>query len=121
MSIEFPSFDDAPEIEAVTAALEDAACREIVSALEEPKTAEEIAEETELPLSTTYRKLDRLVDATLIAETVGGPREPHQQARFVVDFERIAIDLSDDRRLRVRIERATDRVLGIWRGTPQES
>ncbi|ARS88692.1 winged helix-turn-helix domain-containing protein [Natrarchaeobaculum aegyptiacum] len=111
--------DETPAIESVVGALDDDGCRAIVTALETPMTAEEIAVETGLPRSTTYRKLDQLTEASLVTEL-----EPvaagHGTARYVADFESVAIDLDERRRFRVRIRRATSRMLGMWAAVSQK-
>jgi len=57
--------EDQPELQDVLDALDDPDCRTIVSVLEESMTASEIAEESDIPLSTTYRKIERLTEAAL--------------------------------------------------------
>ena len=120
MSLEFSSSGGSPDLERVVAALDDADCREIISILEDPKTVPDIAEETDLPLSTTYRKLDRLTEAGLAEETVGGRRGRHQKSRYVANFDRVGIDLDDERELRVEIDRSTDQSLGLWSNVGRE-
>ena len=66
MPLEFSSSGDTPDLERIIGVLDDADCREIISLLEAPKTVPEIADEAELPLSTTYRKLDRLTEAGIV-------------------------------------------------------
>lgn len=111
--------DETPAIESVVGALDDEGCRTIVAALETPMTAEEIATKTGLPQSTTYRKLDRLTEASLVTELepVGAG---HGTARYVVDFDSIAIDLDERRAFRVQIRRATSRALGMWATVSQK-
>jgi len=120
MPLEISSSGDTPDIEGVVSVLDDSDCREIISILEAPKTVPDIAEEVDLPLSTTYRKLDQLTDAGLAIETVGVRRGSHHTSRYVADFDRIAISLDDDRELRVDIDRSNDQSLGIWSNVTQE-
>lgn len=50
-------------------ALDDPGCRAILGATgEEALSARELSERCDLPLSTTYRKLDRLTDLGLLSE-----------------------------------------------------
>jgi len=50
-------------------ALEDAGCRAILDATgDEPLCARELSERCDLPLSTTYRKLNRLTGVGLLSE-----------------------------------------------------
>ncbi|MDQ2052086.1 helix-turn-helix domain-containing protein [Natronolimnohabitans sp. A-GB9] len=114
MSLEFSSSGDTPDFEHVIGALDDADCREIIAVLEEPKTVPDIAEAADLPLSTTYRKLDRLTEAGLVSETVGVRQGRHHKSRYVTTFDRIGIDLDDGRELRVDVDYSQARSLGIW-------
>lgn len=114
MSLEIPSSGDRPDLERVSGALDDTDCREIITVLGEPRTASEVAEVADLPLSTTYRKLDRLTEAGLATETVGVRQDGHHTSRYVADFDRIGIRLDEDHELRVDIDRTRDRSLGIW-------
>ncbi|WP_152041118.1 ArsR/SmtB family transcription factor [Salinigranum salinum] len=51
-------------------ALSDSKSRSILQAtVSRPSTAAELSEELDLPLSTVYRKLDRLLEASLLQET----------------------------------------------------
>ncbi|MDG5820976.1 helix-turn-helix domain-containing protein [Natronococcus sp. A-GB7] len=114
MPLEFSSSDDAPSREHVFGVLTDDACREILAALEEPRTVADTADAIGRPLSTTYRKLDRLTEAGLVRETVGVGRSRNRKSRYVTDFERVAIGLDDDRSLRVEVEGSSDPLVGLW-------
>jgi predicted transcriptional regulator len=114
MSLEFSPSDDAPAHEYVFGVLTDDACREIIAALEEPLTVPEIAEETGHPLSTTYRKLDRLTESGLVRETTGLRPGRNQKSRYVSDFDRVAIGLDDDQSLEVDVERSNEVSLEFW-------
>ncbi|TYL36693.1 transcriptional regulator [Natronococcus pandeyae] len=114
MPLEFSSSDDAPAREHVLGVLTDDACREIIAVLEEPLTVPEVADEIERPLSTTYRKLDRLTDSGLVKKTGARPGR-EQKSRYVTDFDRIAIDLDDARNLCVDVDRSNDDSLALWK------
>lgn len=88
--------DDDPELQSVLEALNDESCRKIVETLSEPMTAEEISEETGIPLSTTYRKLDRLTEASLLEEGVEIRPDGQHASRYMVTFEEVLIGLSED-------------------------
>ncbi|WP_339106499.1 helix-turn-helix domain-containing protein [Haloterrigena salinisoli] len=120
MSLEFSSSGDSPDLEGVAAVLDDADCREIIALLEAPKTVPEIAEAVDLPLSTTYRKLDRLTDAGLASETVGVREGRHHTSRYVASFDRIGISLDDEHEFRVDIGCSNDQSLGIWSNAREE-
>ncbi|AFZ71384.1 winged helix-turn-helix domain-containing protein [Natronobacterium gregoryi] len=105
---------DSVDLDAVVGALDDDGCRQIVAALEEPLTVTELADRTELPLSTTYRKLDRLTEARLVTETSGIRQGSHHKARYIGDFDRISISLDDDRSFDVDVGRSSDVPADIW-------
>lgn len=114
MPVEFPPSEDDADLERVVTVLDDAACRKIISTLDEPMTANEIATTAELPLSSTYKKLERLLEASLVRETVGIRQGRHRKSRFIADFSEIAIDLDDDQDLQLTIERSDSRHTEIW-------
>ncbi len=57
--------DDEPTVTDAFDVLGDASARRVFSQLDQPRAAQEIAETTDVPLSTVYRALDRLSDAGL--------------------------------------------------------
>ena len=73
--------DETPQLQAVLDALDDPACRTIIKELDEPMTANELADETDIPLSTLYRKIDLLTDASLVVETTEIRDDGHQIGR----------------------------------------
>jgi len=65
-------FTDPEDVKAILAVLDGDDCRAILEATdEEPMTATELSDALDLPLSTTYRKLEELTDAGFVD---GGPR-----------------------------------------------
>ena len=114
MSVEFPPSEGDANLERVVTVLDDAACRKILSTLEEPMSANEIATAAELPLSTTYKKLDLLSEASLVRETAAIHPDRHRTSRYVADFTEIAIDLDEERTLQVSIDRSNARKAEIW-------
>ncbi|WP_408957913.1 helix-turn-helix domain-containing protein [Natrinema sp. 74] len=118
MSLEFSSSDDTPDLECVIDALDDGDCREIIAVLEEPMTVHEVAEATDRPLSTIYRKLDALSEAGLVEEAGGVRRGRHQKTRYVANLERISIGFDDDNELRVDVDHSSD--LPLWSDVTQE-
>jgi len=88
---------DEPDPETVLSALEDGKCRAILRTVsEEWLTAPELAERCELSSSTVYRKVDRLVEAGLLEQSVriAGDTKPADQYRCAVD--RVELDLGRD-------------------------
>lgn len=97
--------EDAPDLAAVLDALQDEDCRAFVTRLETPMTASELSEACDVPLSTTYRKLDILTEASLLAERTEIRKDGQHTTRYAVDFQTVRIHLEDDRRLSVSLER----------------
>lgn len=120
-----PFADERPDLQDVLDALDDEDCRAIVSALVDPMTAQEIAEESDVPLSTTYRKLELLTEASLLEERVEVRPEGHHRSRYVIDFEAVVVALSEDRSFQVEIARqplSPDRRLeNLWTEVRKET
>ncbi len=92
-----PSRDeDPPSTEAVLDALADDAAQRFIRALSEPKTASELSEECEVPLSTTYRKLEKLADASLLEESTEIRRDGQHTTRYAVGFESITVTVETE-------------------------
>ncbi|RBI62195.1 transcriptional regulator [halophilic archaeon] len=117
--------DDGPELQAILDALDDPACRTIIQELEEPMTASELADETDIPLSTLYRKIDLLTDASLLNELTEIREDGHHTSRYRVAVESVNIALDDDREFDVTIERppqSTDeRLERLWSEVRKET
>jgi len=88
---------------AVCYALEDPDCHQFVNQLREPMTASELSDATGISLSTTYRKLSRLTDAGLVAETIDICAQGHHSSQYRVAFERIEISRDDGGEVEVSI------------------
>ncbi|MFC6718315.1 helix-turn-helix domain-containing protein [Natrialbaceae archaeon GCM10025810] len=114
MPLEFSPSEESPDLARIVRVLDDEACRRIISVLEEPMTVPEIAEATDLPTSTTYRKVDLLTEASLVNEAAAVRPGRHQKSRYVADFDAISIDLDDDHDLRVDVERTAHPFAGLW-------
>ncbi|QRY22563.1 MULTISPECIES: helix-turn-helix domain-containing protein [unclassified Halobacterium] len=118
--------DDTPDLQDVLDALDDAGCRDIIEALDEPRTAKEISDRSGVPMSTTYRKLDLLTDAALLEERAVLQDDGHHTTEYVVAFEDVVITLDDDdRTLGVGIHRpptSTDeRLETLWTEVSKET
>ncbi|RAW47072.1 transcriptional regulator [Halorubrum sp. 48-1-W] len=119
--------EDPPEVDEVLEALADEAARRIVTALSEPKTASELSEECDVPLSTTYRKLEKLTDATLLNESTDIRRDGQHTTRYSVAFEEVvvSIDETDGRELAVEFERPEptrdERLADLWSELREET
>ena len=116
---------EAPELQAVLDALEDADCRRIIEHLETPMTAKELSEDCDMPLSTTYRKLDLLTDASLLSERTVIQSDGHHTTQYEIAFERVEIELDEDHQIAVAIRRepeSTDqRLETLWAEVRKET
>jgi DNA-binding IclR family transcriptional regulator len=114
-----------PELQLVLDALDDPDCRRIIRHLDEPKTAAQVSEDCDIPTSTTYRKLDLLSDASLLAEGTEVRPDGHHATRYEVDFERVVIELAEDRELDVSLvrpaQRPDQRLASLWSEVRKES
>ncbi|MGM0604667.1 MAG: ArsR/SmtB family transcription factor [Halobacteriota archaeon] len=122
-----PSMDRSePETATVLDALGDDATRGILETLYEPMTASELSEQCDIPLSTMYRKLDRLAEASLVEETTEIKRNGQHTTKYVRNFEAISIELADDV-LSTEIERpegqrgADQRLEELWSQIREET
>jgi DNA-binding transcriptional ArsR family regulator len=112
------SDEDAPDAQAVFAALGDPDCRAIVQELSEPMTAAELSEACEIPSSTLYRKLDSLREASLVTERSTVRRAGGHTTRYAVAFEQLQIALTEDGSFAVAASRpertADERFSDVW-------
>ncbi|MWV64168.1 helix-turn-helix domain-containing protein [Halorubrum sp. JWXQ-INN 858] len=91
-----PSHDEEPPSPAeVLDALADDAAQRFIAALSEPKTASELSEECDVPLSTTYRKLEKLTDASLLSESTEIRRDGQHTTRYAVAFDSVTVSVDD--------------------------
>lgn len=114
-----------PPLDDVLAALDDADCRAIVRALDEPLSAGEVSDRCDIPSSTAYRKLDLLTEAELLREATEIRPDGHHTTLYDVDFERVVIALEDDRTLGVGIDRPTrsadEQLAAMWEEVRKET
>lgn len=115
----------APSAAEICAALDDDDCREIIRRLEEPLTVAELTARCDIPQSTLYRKLERLVDATLLEESTEIRRDGHHATRYAIAFTSVDLTLEDDRTLSVTIDRpsrtADERLAELWSEVRKET
>ncbi|MBS3759920.1 helix-turn-helix domain-containing protein [Halodesulfurarchaeum sp.] len=114
-----------PDSQAIFDALEDSDCRRIIEHLEEPQTAKELSEDCDLPLSTTYRKLDILTEASLLSERTVIQSDGHHSTQYEMAFEQVAVHLNEEHELTVGIHReaeSTDeRLESLWAEVRRET
>jgi len=120
-----PFADESPALEDVLDALDDEDCRSIVAVLAEPMTASQIASESDVPLSTTYRKLELLTDAALLEEQVEVRPNGQHRNRYAIDFEAVVVALSEGRSFEVEIakraRRPEERLANVWSEVRKET
>jgi len=117
--------EEQPDLQEVLDALDDPDCRAIVSVLEEPMTASEIADASDIPLSTTYRKIDRLQEASLLYEGTEIRPDGQHASTYEVDFEEVVIALTEDQKFETEIARRPrtpdERLESLWSEVRKET
>ena len=101
-----------PDVGTVFDLLKSERARRIVSALEGPMTAAEVAEACEISRSTAYRKLQAMAEAGLLRK-----RKGDGAARYAVDFEAVVVrnpngDMEVD--LEVPTRSASEQLSTLW-------
>lgn len=81
----------------IVQALSDEDARAVFFRLEEPATVDEVATDCDIALSTAYRKVDKLVDAGLVAPA--GSRQPNGSTAYERAMESVAIHYDDGLRI----------------------
>ncbi len=122
-----PSDPPDPEADTMLETLGDEGARTIVKTLSEPLTATELSERCDIPLSTMYRKLDTLVDASLLSEQTQIKRNGQHTTRYVRNFERLTIEVTESNRFNASIDRpdeaetADQRLEELWARIREET
>lgn len=117
--------EKAPDLQVLLDALDDSDCRAIVTHLDEPMTASEISDATEIPLSTVYRKLDSLTEASLLTELTEVRSDGHHTTRYDLDFEEVSLSLTEDNEFDVSVSRpsrsAEEQLADMWSEVRKET
>jgi DNA-binding transcriptional ArsR family regulator len=117
--------EETPEPSEVLDALSDDAATSIITALEEPKTASQVSEECDIPLSTTYRKLDTLAEVDLLEESTEIRRDGQHTTRYTVAFDEVTVSVTEDDGLVVELSRperpADERLADLWSRVREET
>ncbi|RXK46616.1 winged helix-turn-helix domain-containing protein [Halorientalis pallida] len=93
-SSDVTTVEGAEEIQHVLDALDDADCREILEATsEDARSANEVSDACDLPLSTTYRKLELLTDAGLLEERTRLSTTGKHSSEYVRTVEDVVVSL----------------------------
>ncbi len=90
----------------VLSTLGDESSRAIIEALSEPMTANELADACDIPLSTMYRKLERLSEADLVTESTAIRPNGQHTTRYARDFTEITVQLSEENQLQITVDRS---------------
>lgn len=106
-----------PALQDILSALDDPACRAILSETTEPMTASELTDVCDIPKSTLYRKLELLSQAALVRELIGVGPEGGRITRYERDVTDITISVEDDE-FSITIDRparqADERLADMW-------
>jgi hypothetical protein len=115
----------APELQDVLDALDDRDCRTIIKRLDTPMTAREISMECDIPLSTTYRKLELLTKSSILDEQTEIRSDGHHTTRYALAFEAVEISLDDNDEFSVSITRpprtADEQLERLWSEVRREA
>lgn len=95
------------DLQAVLDALGDPDCRAILQAVGPAAlTASECSDACDLPLSTTYRKLELLTATDLVREELRIRRDGKHANQYRRRFEAVTVDLMDDDTFDVSVRRS---------------
>lgn len=96
--------DSESAVQSYFEALEDADCRAILDATSsESLSASEISEQLDLPLSTTYRKLELLTDAELLDESVRIRQSGKHTSEYARGVGEVTVSIEADRGVVLRV------------------
>ena len=101
--------EDSQSVEQLFSVLSDKKNREILSALNEPKTATELTEECDMATSTVYRKLDELSNTELVVEHLAIESESGRCSRYERNIQHLSFSIGDDGQLTVQLERPKEK------------
>lgn len=86
--------DDAADVQHVLDVLDDEDCRVVMDETrEEPLTVGELADRCDLPQSTAYRKVDHLVDAGFLEESLRIRRSGKHVSEYACCVEDVTLDV----------------------------
>lgn len=96
---------DEDEVRAILSALEDEYCRSILETMTATFcTAQQISEHCDMPISTTYRKLNTLAEVGLVDTSIRLRRSGHHTKEYARAFRSVSVDLNDPTGTAVLIE-----------------
>lgn len=110
------------DVQTILEALDDDACRDILEATSESaRTANELSESCNLPLSTAYRKLELLTSTGLLAERTRLSRAGKHASEYVRAVEEIRVSLGTNGEMELQtipLERADPLAPGLGHREP---
>lgn len=96
--------DDAT-VQEILGALEDEYCRAILEVMSTSfRTAQRISDLCEMPISTTYRKLNTLESVGLVETSIRLRRSGHHTKEFSRAFDAVMVSLEEQERTAITIE-----------------
>lgn len=122
-----PSFMERrePDLQDILNALDDEDCRSMIRELDAPMTASELSESCDVPLSTAYRKLNLLTEASLLEEQTEVRRDGHHTKRYRIAFQEVNIMLDEERSLDVAVIRPStapdEQLAELWQEVRRET
>lgn len=90
----------------VLEAVDDEDSRAILEAAGDPRTARELSTACDIPLSTVYRKLDLLLEASLVEDHVRVRESGHHASQYVRCFDELRVTIGENEGIGVEIPRA---------------
>lgn len=100
---------DDDRIDTLLDALEDRDCREILEATgEQALSAAELSDVCDLPLSTTYRKVDQLTSAGLLEEQIRLSRSGKHTSEYALGIETVEFSVDPDDGVALQVSQRTD-------------
>lgn len=92
------------DADAMLAALEDEDCRRLMRATSETSlTGPELAEQSGIPISTVYRKLERLSELDILSESMRICANGDHATEYRLRIEQITVSITNQGRLQVDI------------------
>ena len=105
-------------------ALADPDCRQIAVSLDSPSSAKEVAEQCDLPQTSTYRKLELLSEAGLVEERARIRADGHHATCYVRDFDGVFVAVDGDQSFDVDVvsgsESPDERLARFWSRISEE-
>lgn len=118
------SRDNTVDEQAVFEVLADPDCRDILATIEEPLPAKTVADTCDLPQTSTYRKLQQLSEAGLVAEETDVRPDGHHATTYVRDSRGVFVALDGEESFDVEVLRernsADERLALLWSRVSKE-